>query len=207
MPKKCSAATFLSTPSARRATPCPLGRGSIAVYFYPRPPRGGRLCAQAPCLRRLGISIHALREEGDVFGLVSSPPVYHISIHALREEGDHWSQKRTPGAKEFLSTPSARRATRSGGSDMSDEKNFYPRPPRGGRPPRFAAAQTASSFLSTPSARRATDHHAGRLPVEKHFYPRPPRGGRPGIVAMFSPPYFISIHALREEGDHRAATM
>ena len=35
-------AGFLSTPSARRATPCPLGRGSIAGYFYPRPPRGGR---------------------------------------------------------------------------------------------------------------------------------------------------------------------
>ena len=59
------AMTFLSTPSARRATrrPC-------------------RSC------RRCGISIHALREEGDL-------QVHHlfdlgkaISIHALREEGD-----------------------------------------------------------------------------------------------------------------------
>ena len=86
---------------------------------------------------------------------------------------------------------------------MSDEKNFYPRPPRGGRPPRFAAAQTASSFLSTPSARRATDHHAGRLPVEKHFYPRPPRGGRPPGCNYVTEQQMISIHALREEGDHR----
>ena len=36
------------------------------VYFYPRPPRGGRLSIK----RQLGdiksISIHALREEGDI---------------------------------------------------------------------------------------------------------------------------------------------
>ena len=35
-----------------------------------------------------------------------------------------------------------------------------------------------------------------------HFYPRPPRGGRlacpGGEIAVFE----ISIHALREEGDH-----
>ena len=56
---------FLSTPSARRAT--------YSVAF--------------PC-QHIGISIHALREEGD------DPPFAHrihtdtISIHALREEGD-----------------------------------------------------------------------------------------------------------------------
>ena len=56
------------------------------------------------------ISIHALREEGDfrLCAAFSSPP---ISIHALREEGD---------------VRFGRRA--SHGSD------FYPRPPRGGRP-------------------------------------------------------------------------
>ena len=56
--------------------------------------------------------------------------------------------------------------------------DFYPRPPRGGRP--FALA---SHILVT------------------DFYPRPPRGGRP--VALPNEPgnRFISIHALREEGD------
>ena len=55
---------FLSTPSARRATP---------------PSR---------TLRRVScISIHALREEGDSF-LTHSSAGQHISIHALREEGD-----------------------------------------------------------------------------------------------------------------------
>ena len=34
--------TFLSTPSARRATSGRLGRGTLHHHFYPRPPRGGR---------------------------------------------------------------------------------------------------------------------------------------------------------------------
>ena len=35
------ASTFLSTPSARRATPA-IYDGKKLFYFYPRPPRGGR---------------------------------------------------------------------------------------------------------------------------------------------------------------------
>ena len=34
-----------------------------------------------------------------------------ISIHALREEGDSWASLMIPMLLEFLSTPSARRAT------------------------------------------------------------------------------------------------
>ena len=36
-------ARFLSTPSARRATVNLLRQPSFSIYFYPRPPRGGRL--------------------------------------------------------------------------------------------------------------------------------------------------------------------
>ena len=56
--------------------------------FYPRPPRGGRLDLLQSSLHEIMISIHALREEGNL---------------GLRYEGDN--------AKVFLSTPSARRAT------------------------------------------------------------------------------------------------
>ena len=56
------------------------------------------------------ISIHALREEGDRFGLCAALPV-HISIHALREEGDKFLHGKILFFAEFLSTPSARRAT------------------------------------------------------------------------------------------------
>ena len=79
---------FLSTPSARRAT------------FFARLVKF--LC---------GISIHALREEGDLKVTNISGQSYYISIHALREEGDASSAPSSLGIEEFLSTPSARRAT------------------------------------------------------------------------------------------------
>ena len=56
------------------------------------------------------ISIHALREEGDLADYLGLPTKV-ISIHALREEGD----------------PAVQRIQRA-------KNNFYPRPPRGGRP-------------------------------------------------------------------------
>ena len=56
------------------------------------------------------ISIHALREEGDLLVLPQEPVRYEISIHALREEGDLPRVVRT-----------------------HQRRNFYPRPPRGGR--------------------------------------------------------------------------
>ena len=78
-----------------------------------------------------------------------------ISIHALREEGDLL-------ASAALSTAS----------------NFYPRPPRGGRLSASTAARCLPEFLSTPSARRATSA---------------------GLYCRLL--LYISIHALREEGD------
>ena len=57
---------FLSTPSARRATPSVLCGLSRTSHFYPRPPRGGRPGGTTPQPRIVSISIHALREEGDL---------------------------------------------------------------------------------------------------------------------------------------------
>ena len=66
-----------------------LMRFPLRAYFYPRPPRGGRL--SSPVLQELGLI---------------------ISIHALREEGDGGAQTQCLRvAAAFLSTPSARRAT------------------------------------------------------------------------------------------------
>ena len=78
---------FLSTPSARRATQDDDGNGTLR-----------------------GISIHALREEGD----------QHVGMQRKRH------------------------------------KDFYPRPPRGGRRFTYKTAAFVWVFLSTPSARRAT---------------------------------------------------
>ena len=79
------------------------------------------------------ISIHALREEGDL-DIVWQ--LYHrteISIHALREEGDNARSSFVQSFKRFLSTPSARRATFGGVLTHPFFSHFYPRPPRGGR--------------------------------------------------------------------------
>ena len=64
-----------------------------STYFNPRPPRGGRLCRTPVLVHPAVISIHALREEGDLpfeFQVVNAGK---ISIHALREEGD---ERRAP---------------------------------------------------------------------------------------------------------------
>ena len=56
------------------------------------------------------ISIHALREEGDALTEIGDK-TGKISIHALREEGDQAIMQGVYNHIEFLSTPSARRAT------------------------------------------------------------------------------------------------
>ena len=78
------------------------------------------------------ISIHALREEGDA-ALCTVRDELEISIHALREEGDKHERRH-----------------------QTVMLNFYPRPPRGGRPTSSSCRTGSCGFLSTPSARRAT---------------------------------------------------
>ena len=128
---------------------------SSSFYFYPRPPRGGRL--------------NPPTQEEKAHQFLSTPSARRattrttyadraqmISIHALREEGDNIGSL-SPGPTQ----------------------NFYPRPPRGGRPHSSTVRLSGGAFLSTPSARRATLSARSRCTCEA-----------------------ISIHALREEGDH-----
>ncbi len=142
------------------------------------------------------ISIHALREEGDIKQVRRSAN-NGISIHALREEGDFYQPFKSSPTKGFLSTPSARRATkpiqgeftacfisihalREEGDLVSGiryrvQPNFYPRPPRGGR------LKTLRS-----------------LKQMNNFYPRPPRGGRPFFpVAFRNHSQFLSTPSAR----------
>ena len=192
---------FLSTPSARRATHQPVATGvsgAISIhalreegdynpfvhtcffgYFYPRPPRGGRLVEfcqlhqpvvflSTPSARRATRNSYMftrfLRDfyprpprGGRPEGVTREYFVHIISIHALREEGDMRTVYRVQTAQTFLSTPSARRATCGQCTGCRLRKHFYPRPPRGGRPDIYFRPYTAPG----------------------DFYPRPPRGGRP----------------------------
>ena len=77
---------FLSTPSSRRAT-CAHGPVSFSPIFLSTP--SARRATLAPESYSVAgpISIHALREEGDVID-GNNAVSYEISIHALREEGD-----------------------------------------------------------------------------------------------------------------------
>ena len=124
------------------------------------------------------ISIHAPREGGDLIltcqlcvcrAFQSTPPArgattmaqwlrsnWNISIHAPREGGDTTAVKE--GSKWTISI----HAPREGGDaqnipDDLKDRDFNPRPPRGGRHP----------WHRPVSGRR------------QNFNPRPPRGGRP----------------------------
>ena len=78
------------------------------------------------------ISIHAPREGGDKSALGGHLLIRYISIHAPREGGDRRDHLHGDGTRDF-----------------------NPRPPRGGRPPRVIFGLDL-----------------------RYFNPRPPRGGR-----------------------------
>ena len=103
------------------------------IYFYPRPPRGGRHGGTnpPPATYRFLSTPSARRATAD--DVAPGAGLIEISIHALREEGDTMSCGTSTSWPRFLSTPSARRAT-SG----------------------VCAVPVNLLFLSTPSARRAT---------------------------------------------------
>ena len=147
---------------------------SQVLDFYPRPPRGGRHYAEltgmlaekflsTPSARRATLESDFQPVTGMEF--LSTPSarratqqpahsrnVAKISIHALREEGDE-----------------------SGHPDQRHNCNFYPRPPRGGRPREQPYQNTIGDF-----------------------YPRPPRGGRLGYdPVVFDYDEFLSTPSAR----------
>ena len=167
------------------------------------------------------ISIHALREEGDDRCVVDDC-VHNISIHALREEGDaplfedlavpmYFYPRPPRGGRptsisvafaflRFLSTPSARRATYVS-STWKRITRFLSTPSARRATYRLVRLAKFDEFLSTPSARRATQRRGGEKSSMANFYPRPPRGGRQAGESVRRTYLWISIHALREEGD------
>ena len=108
---KSGALSFLSTPSARRATFFSGAGGSPYGDFYPRPPRGGRPATEYTTITEDGFlsTPSARRATQNALRIKTTEP--EISIHALREEGDAQNRWRITVTWQFLSTPSARRAT------------------------------------------------------------------------------------------------
>ena len=100
--------SFLSTPSARRATYCLPATLILYDNFYPRPPRGGRLC----CRRMLasGRDFYPRPPRGGRLRAIFAAMLLSY----------------------FYPRP-PRGGRRSGSSSFSSAGYFYPRPPRGGR--------------------------------------------------------------------------
>ena len=157
---------------------------SVALpYFYPRPPRGGRravhlflklfcIFLSTPSAKR---ATYQPGERRNARGFLSTPSArratesrersdrgHPISIHALREEGD---------ASAFLLFWRVR--------------NFYPRPPRGGRL-LFRCHLQRLFCISIHALREEGDRKRHRaVGTDTNFYPRPPRGGRLSTGSCF----------------------
>ena len=80
------------------------------------------------------------------------------------------------------------------------QENFYPRPPRGGRHGVVWQWRDLHNFYPRPP-RGGRQKSGPRYRAPVYFYPRPPRGGRREVLGVCLASLFISIHALREEGD------
>ena len=127
----------------------------LMTNFNPRPPWGGRPAGETaheyiskfqstPSVGRAtlflacfshgeGISIHALRGEGDLY-FCYYWQIYSISIHALRGEGDGLGPASRNVIRSFQSTPSVGRATSYRMAICTSGQDYFnPRPPWGGR--------------------------------------------------------------------------
>ena len=95
-PTRTAPPTYFYPRPPRGGRPATSWRRDSQSYFYPRPPRGGRPKEITAEILAIGISIHALREEGDLTkdGVIAA---VKISIHALREEGDLQRRGRRAG--------------------------------------------------------------------------------------------------------------
>ena len=145
---------FLSTPSARRATLYLQTWASRPFYFYPRPPRGGRP------------------------GTTDKPAPYEDFYPRPPRGGRPINQLRQAFQVQFLSTPSARRATKELYLTGTSADISIHALREEGDVQALMNRHLVIRFLSTPSARRAT-----RMELEAYSHDK------------------ISIHALREEGD------
>ena len=195
-----SSLEFQSTPSVGRATspkraflillnnfnPRPPWGGRLLLFlfmnlythFNPRPPWGGRRVSAVIYRIINGISIHALRGEGD-------PEQLEAALHQIDFNprppwgGRRGAETACENLRQFQSTPSVGRATvridrlrfenkisihalRGEGDKLrrdrqSKQSNFNPRPPWGGRRAEWICWIKQKPFQSTPSVGRATD--------------------------------------------------
>ena len=129
--------------------------------------------AQITPLTRLDISIHALREEGDQhLGFLVALPFQFLSTPSARRAT--LALHRFPAFLQFLSTPSARRATTRRDASPSRTSISIHALREEGDNITLDEIEQYSKFLSTPSVRRATEFPDRSGSQPRYFYPRPP---------------------------------
>ena len=106
------------------------GRYSISIHALREEGDRRRIAEHGHCGE---ISIHALREEGDAVAR-RNRRFCTISIHALREEGDERGADAPFGFFEISIHALREEGDLSVAYQKAIAGNFYPRPPRGGRP-------------------------------------------------------------------------
>ena len=171
----------------------------FSAYFYPRPPRGGRL-VNAYRYYTDSVFLSTPPARGATFSSITRHLHCFISIHAPREGGDPCFPLRRQTGRNFYPRPPrggrhvvvghlvlvlviSIHAPREGG-DVHVRlgnfffSNFYPRPPRGGRRPQGPPLRGLTDFYPRPPRGGRPDRPGPRL-CGGYFYPRPPRGGRP----------------------------
>ena len=171
---------FYAVPSAGRVTP-QVSIGTLLWLFLSTPSARRATQPLDHLIRERTISIHALREEGDLHpqGHLKSLRVF-LSTPSARRATPHSFV--LVARRVFLSTPSARRATPQGPLYVRQHWDFYPRPPRGGR--RLVVNDLITCHVISIHALREEGDQGFRLISRLHV---------------------ISIHALREEGDQNQA--
>ena len=168
--------------------------------FNPRPPRGGRpLNFLVYAANDMLISIHAPREGGDI----CTPQILsllRISIHAPREGGDVETYSKCSLWIISIHAP------REGGDKptsawLFNTIQFQSTPPARGAT-RPALQGGAGDGISIHAPREGGDSGRSRSPAPQgNFNPRPPRGGRLLQTNFYGQSVYISIHAPREGGD------
>ena len=109
----------------------------LSLFLSPSPaPLGPGLYILYPHFvsRDREIPIHALRMEGDTCIISLKTGAVNISIHVLRVEGDLRRIREQPLRRNFYPRPPGGGRRPVSGATCSEEIHFYPRPPGGGRP-------------------------------------------------------------------------
>ena len=168
--------------------------------FYPRPPRGGRPC-RTFCTSSYKSFLSTSSARRTTRSCRSRRTSSRISTHVLREENDVRSDRCAIPKKDFYPRPP--RGGRLKFSVVSPDRfNFYPRPPRGGRLLVAILVVGINQFLSTSSARRTTSETACIavcIDISIHVL----REEDDLISLRLRSRVAISIHVLREEDDQK----